>query len=184
MEENVSGKKKKSGFKTEVYDWIQCLVTALVACILIFLFVGQVIGVEGGSMYPTLHDKDKVIISNLLYTPKQGDVVVLTKKAFGEEAIVKRVIATEGQTVDIDFDEGVVTVDGVELIEPYINELTHKYYDLSFPLTVEEGCVFVMGDNRNHSTDSRYSVIGCVDTRCILGKVYMILLPFSHFKLF
>ena len=182
MEENGAKKKEKTSFKTEVYDWIQCLVTALVACILIFLFVGQVIGVEGGSMIPTLHDQDKVIISNLFYTPKQGDVVVLTKWAFGDEPIVKRVIATEGQTVDIDFEAGRVWVDGVELNEPYINEETHKYYDMSFPLTVEKDCVFVMGDNRNHSTDSRYSGIGCVDTRCILGRVYMIVLPFSHFK--
>ncbi len=180
MEKNSGKTKEKTSFKTDVYDWIQCLVSALVACILIFLFVGQLIGVEGGSMIPTLHDQDKVVISNLLYTPKQGDVVVLTKWAFGNDPIVKRVIATEGQTVDIDFDEGRVWVDGVELNEPYINELTHKYYDVKFPLTVEKGCVFVMGDNRNHSTDSRFSNIGCVDTRCILGRVYAIILPFSR----
>lgn len=180
MEENTARNKKKTTFKTEIYDWIQCLVTALVACILIFMFLGQVIGVEGHSMVPTLQDQDKVIISNLFYTPKKGDVVVLTKRAFKDVPIVKRVIATEGQTVDIDFDEGKVWVDGVLQEEEYVNSPTNRFYDLTFPLTVDEGCVFVMGDNRNESTDSRYSVIGCVDTRCILGRVYAVILPFSR----
>ena len=173
-------KGKKGSFKLEVYDWVQCLVTALVACILIFMFIGQVIGVDGRSMLQTLHDQDKVIISNLFYTPKRGDVVVLTKWSFGDEPIVKRVIATEGQTVDIDFDEGKVWVDGVLQEEEYVNSPTNRFYDLTFPLTVDEGCVFVMGDNRNESTDSRYSVIGCVDTRCILGRAYAVILPFSR----
>lgn len=176
-----AAEKEETTFRQEVYDWMQCLVTALVACILIFTFIGRVIGVDGGSMTPTLLNGDKIIISNLFGAPEQGDVVVLTKRSFGNEPIVKRVIATEGQTVDIDFFTGEVWVDGKLMDEPYINELTHNQYDVEFPLTVDEGCIFVMGDNRNRSTDSRVSSIGCVDTRCVLGKAYNILVPVSRF---
>lgn len=97
------------------------------------------------------------------------------------EPIVKRVIAVEGQTIDIDFDKGVVYVDGVALDEPYIYEPTYKQLDFSGPVTVPEGCVFVMGDNRNGSTDSRYSVLGCIDTRLIQGRVYLTVFPLKNF---
>ncbi|NLO48402.1 MAG: signal peptidase I [Clostridiales bacterium] len=166
--------------KADAYDWLQCIVTALVCSILTFIFLGRIIGVEGNSMVPTFFDRDKVIMSNLFYSPKQGDIVVLTKESFSSEPIVKRVIALEGQTVNIDFRTGEVWVDGVLLDEPYIAEPTTSIYDMQFPLTVEKGCIFVMGDNRNRSSDSRDSRIGMVDTRCILGKVYAIILPLSR----
>ena len=105
---NPSGAKSRA----EVYDWIQCIIFALVFCVLLFVFAVRMVNVVGHSMVPTLEQSDKVVISNLFYHPKQGDVVVLRKQTLMQEPIVKRIIATEGQTVDIDFDDGVVYVDG------------------------------------------------------------------------
>ena len=134
-------------------------------------------------MVPTFHEGDKVVISNLFYEPEQGDVVVLRKLQFQEEPIIKRVIATEGQIVDIDFETGLVFVDGEPLNEPYIAEPTYTRLDFDGMLTVPEGHVFVMGDNRNHSNDSRDASIGCVDERYILGKVLVRLFPISSFEI-
>ena len=171
--------KKNDG--SETLDWLQCIVSAIVVCILLFTFVLRVVSVVGTSMVPTLEESDRLVVSKLFYEPKYGDIVVLRKLSFKDDAIIKRVIATEGQTVDIDFDKGIVYVDGTALDEPYVNELVSDPEDFTDPVTVPEGCVFVMGDNRNHSTDSRYSKIGCVDTRLILGKAYLRLMPFSKF---
>lgn len=170
--------KKREG---DLFDWLQCIVTALVACVLIFVFIGRTIGVVGSSMVPTLEQGDRLIISKLFYTPQQGDIVVLQKDSFADYPLIKRVIATEGQTVDIDFDAGVVYVDGVALDEPYTAEPTVVREDFDEPVTVPEGCIFVMGDNRNRSTDSRTDSIGCVDTRLIMGKALLRLTPLSKF---
>ena len=170
--------KKREG---DLFDWLQCIVTALVACVLIFVFIGRTIGVVGSSMVPTLEQGDRLIISKLFYTPQQGDIVVLQKDSFADYPLIKRVIATEGQTVDIDFDDGVVYVDGVALDEPYTAEPTVVREDFDEPVTVPEGCIFVMGDNRNRSTDSRTDSIGCVDTRLIMGKALLRLTPLSKF---
>ena len=166
--------------RREVYDWAQCIVSALVVCILIFTFAVRLIGVQGISMQNTLHNGDRLLISNLFYTPKQGDIVVLQTDSFSEEAIIKRIIATEGQVVDIDFEAGVVYVDGEALSEPYTAEPTHTQLDFSGPVEVPEGCVFVMGDNRNRSNDSRDARIGMIDTREILGRVLVRILPLSQ----
>ena len=174
-------KEPKVKTRVEVYDWIQSILLALVVCVLLFVFGVRMVNVDGESMLPTLENGDRVIISRLFYTPKQGDIVVLRKESFMYEPIVKRVIAVEGQTIDIDFDKGVVYVDGVALDEPYIYEPTYKQLDFSGPVTVPEGCVFVMGDNRNGSTDSRYSVLGCIDTRLIQGRVYLTVFPLKNF---
>ena len=147
------------------------------------LDVGDIIGVSGDSMKNTLLDGERIVISNLFYKPKQGDIVVLTKYSFLDEPIVKRVVAVEGQTIDIDFDKGEVYVDGELLHEDYIAAPTHRSYDVTFPQTVPEGCVFVMGDNRNASNDSRNGELGMVDRRCIMGKAYMIILPINKLKL-
>ena len=134
-------------------------------------------------MLPTLVDKDRLIVSYLFYTPKNGDIVIVNNDNPAlEKVIVKRVIATEGQTVDIDFDNGEVKVDGKVLQEDYINNLTlldeggHSY-----PVTVPENCVFVMGDNRQNSLDSRDSRVGFVPEDEILGKVSLRIFPFSRF---
>ena len=169
--------EKKSDGSMGLYDWMQCIVSALIFGIMLFLFVGRVVGVDGWSMLPTLENRDRVLISNFFYTPKQGDIVILQAEAYDDEPLVKRVIATAGQTVDIDFQAGIVSVDGVALQEDYTAELTYTQLDFHGPVTVPDGCVFVMGDNRNESTDSRDSRIGMVDTRCIMGKVYLILIP-------
>ena len=166
--------------RAEVYDWIQCIIFALVFCVLLFVFAVRMVNVVGHSMVPTLEQSDKVVISNLFYHPKQGDVVVLRKQTLMEEPIVKRIIATEGQTVDIDFDDGVVYVDGKALDEPYVNEPVHDRENFEGKITVPEGCVFVMGDNRNASTDSRDARLGCVDTRYIMGRVYFTLFPVKN----
>ncbi len=163
----------------ETYEWIQCVVIALICCVLIFVFIARVIDVVGYSMVPTLEDGDKIVITRLAGDYERGDIVVLRKDTFRQEPIVKRIIAVEGQTVDIDFVNGIVYVDGVALDEPYVNELTYDREDFEGPVEVPEGCVFVMGDNRNNSTDSRRETIGCVDTRYIMGKVIFRILPFK-----
>ena len=180
---NEQREKQKQGRKKDgdLFDWLETFVTALVACILIFTFVGHTVGVIGPSMQQTLQEGDRLVISRLFYTPKAGDIVVLRKDSFRSEPIIKRIIATEGQTVDIDFDEGVVYVDGVALDEPYVNAPTYEPEDFTEPVTVPEGCVFVMGDNRNRSTDSRTDSIGCVDVRYILGKALFRLTPLDKF---
>ena len=166
---------------TGAFEWVQCIVTALVACILIFVFPCRTVGVVGPSMQQTLIEPDRLIVSNLFYTPKQGDIVVLRKDSFKEDPIIKRVIAVGGQTVDIDFQEGVVYVDGVALDEPYVNAPTYDPEDFTEPVEVPEGCIFVMGDNRNHSTDSRDGRIGVVDNRYIIGKALFRITPVSRF---
>jgi len=163
------------------YDWLESLITAIIACILVFLFFFRIVNIDGSSMKPTLHDADKVIISRIHAEPEYGDIVVLTKTSWGERSIVKRVIATEGQTVDIDFDAGIVYVDGVALEEDYTAAPTVRQLDFVGPVTVPEGCVFCLGDNRNESTDSRRRTIGMIDKRCILGKVVLRLWPVSDF---
>ena len=164
----------------ELYDWIYCLLFALIVAVLLFSFVVHPIDVVGSSMVPTLHNGDKMLVSGLLYKPKAGDVVVFTKDEYDpNKALVKRVIATEGQEINMDFANGIVYIDGEPIAEPYINELTFNKLDFIGPKTVPEGCVFVMGDNRNASIDSRKKEIGMLDTRLILGRAYYVIFPLS-----
>jgi signal peptidase I len=131
-------------------------------------------------MTNTLQDGDWLVaVQKSEY--ERGDIIIITQPNYFNEPLIKRVIATEGQTVDIDFTEGVVYVDGVALDEPYINAPTHEPEDFTEPVTVPEGCVFVMGDNRNRSTDSRSERVGCLDERLILGKVFLRLTPLNKF---
>ena len=164
MEENVK-KQRESG--KDFYEWVQALVCSVLVVVMLFTFVIRMIGVDGHSMVPTLQDGDRLLVLNsMLYDDyKYGDIVVLRKSSFLSEPIVKRVIATEGQTVDIDFSTGSVYVDGVLLKEDYINELTFTEEGTEFPLTVPEGSIFVMGDNRDHSNGSRDSGLGTVGSR-------------------
>lgn len=169
--------------RREIYDWIHCLSIALIICVVIFAFFVRLIDVRGTSMNPTLNNGDKMLVSGLFYSPKAGDVVVFKKDEYDpERALVKRVIATEGQVINIDFDNGIVYVDGEAIQEDYIMELTTNKIDFIGPQTVPEGCVFVMGDNRNASTDSRKTEIGMVDSRLILGKAYFVIYPLSQMR--
>ena len=168
--------------KLDLYFWLQALVMALVSLILLFTFVGRVIGVQGSSMVPTLHDKDMLLLQSIGYEPKPGDIVVLTKESFMAQPIVKRVIAVGGQTVDIDYAAGTVAVDGVALEEDYINEAMYELPpDYATHVEVPKGSIFVMGDNRNKSSDSRDPRLGTVDVRYVLGRARFVLLPFQDF---
>ncbi len=170
--------------KQDLYFWLQALVTALIALILLFTLVGRIIGVDGTSMMPTLAHNDLLLLRSIGYTPKQGDVVVLTKEfAYITQPIVKRVVAVGGQTVKVDQDSGLVYVDGIPLDEPYLGEPMRDsgdFYKTNLELTVPEGSVYVMGDNRNHSSDSRDARLGAVDERYILGQAVFILFPFRN----
>lgn len=178
MQENKQEEQKIPG--RELYEWVQALVCSVLAVVMLFTFVIRMIGVDGHSMVPTLQDGDRLLVLNsMLYHDYQyGDIVILKKnEVFGEKPIVKRIIATEGQSVDIDFSTGSVYVDDVLLKEDYINELTFTEEGTEFPLTVPEGSIFVMGDNRNHSNDSRDSRLGTVDTRYVIGKAVFLAFP-------
>lgn len=170
--------KKETG--RGAYELVQTLMCAVLVLVLLFTFVVRVVQVDGESMRETLQDQDLLLVlDNWLCGDFQpGDIVILQEEDFnGGVPIVKRVIATEGQTVDIDFANGTVYVDGMELEEPYIREPTWTDEGAEFPLTVPEGCMFVMGDNRNDSDDSRNPSLGPVDTRSVLGRVLVLAVP-------
>ena len=171
--------EKKQSAGKEFYEWVQALVSSVLLVVLVFTFVIRLIGVDGSSMEPTLKHGDRLLVLNSLWYDdyQYGDIVVLRKDSFMEDPIVKRVIATGGQTVDIDFDEGIVYVDDVALEEDYINDYTYLEEGTEFPLTVPKGSVFVLGDNRNHSSDSRDSRLGTVDTRYVIGKAVFLAFP-------
>ena len=168
----------------EMYLNIRVLVGMMTVFVLIFTFVARIIVVSGPSMEDTLLNGDLILVWSLGYTPEQGDIVVLTQESYQEDSIVKRVIATEGQRVDIDYGTSTVRVDGEVLDEDYTKEimLIPNYGEGINHVVVPEGCIFVMGDNRNHSADSRYPAIGIVDTRCVIGHGILVLFPFHHWK--
>ena len=173
-------KEEKLGWQKNVMLYVHDLMYLLLVVVLLFLLVFRIIVVSGGSMKMTLLDGDYLLLlSNTFYhTPEQGDIVVISKESYDNgKPIVKRVIATEGQTVDIDFDNAIVYVDGTALEEDYINVPTTVSGGTAFPLTVAENCIFVMGDNRGVSLDSRYPEIGQIDRREVLGKAIFLMYP-------
>ena len=176
---------KSEEFRLDLFFWLQTFVIVLAVLILLFTFVGRIITVDGPSMLPTLHDKDMLILRSIAYTPEQGDIIVLTKDFdhYVDQPIVKRVVAVGGQSVRIDYNESAIYVDGVPLDEPYI--LDPIMYQPGGALSITEldipdGHVFVLGDNRNNSSDSRHYQLGAIDERYILGKVVTVL--FSPYK--
>ena len=182
-EESAEKPKKDDtvkGWQKNILSYLHDLVFGLVGILLVFMFLFRMVVVSGPSMMQTLQDGDRLILlSNVLYrNPKYGDVVVASKDSFKDgEPIIKRVIATEGQKVDIDFEAGIVYVDDVPLDEPYTNTPTTLYEGTKFPLVVEKDHVFVLGDNRNDSLDSRSIEIGQIDKRELLGKAIFLGLP-------
>lgn len=185
-----SKKAKKEAEEGKKLTWQQNLMIdlhdllyVLAAFMVIYMLFFRVVVVVGPSMYDTLLDGDRlVLLSNTVYRePERGDIIVASKESFENgECIVKRVIATEGQTVDIDFSAGIVYVDGVALDEEYAHTPTTLAEGMTFPLTVDEGKVFVLGDNRDSSKDSRNPQIGLIDEREILGKAIFLLAPGTH----
>ena len=172
--------EKQTAKGRDLYEWVQSLVGSVLVVVAIFTFVIRMMGVDGHSMLKTLQHGDRLLVVNsmLYHDYKYGDIVILRKNGvFDDDPIVKRVIAVEGQTVDIDFAEGIVYVDGEALEEDYIREPTYTAEGTEFPLTVPEGSIFVMGDNRNGSSDSRDYRLGTVDTRYVIGKAAFLIFP-------
>ncbi len=180
-EDNKKKKRpKKEKSKMTVFDILEPIVAALLVITIIFTLFFRIVNVSGRSMMPTLENGDKIVISATGYEPQRGDIVVLSGAAGLKETIVKRIIAVGGDKVDINFTTGVVTVNGVE--EEYTYVLTLQQFDIAFPITVPQGSVFVLGDNRAESLDSRSTEIGCIDERYIVGKVMFRLFPLGEGK--
>ena len=178
-EELEADEEELDRLENTIYDWARSLVSAVVAVVLIFTFLIRMIGVSGGSMENTLYDGDRLIMLNSMFCDyKQGDIVIVNAyNSTLNETIIKRIVAVGGQTVDIDFNTGIVYVDGIALDEPYVKELTYTTGGTEFPLTLAEDEVFVMGDNRNRSTDSRSTMLGPVKADYVQGKAVFLLIP-------
>ena len=179
---------EKHSFAAEIFEWLEMIILSACIVLLLFTFVVRPANVDGQSMENTLHHGEMLLISNLFYEPQHGDIVVFQKiNSTHPEPIVKRVIATEGETVDIDFDTWTVTVTDTNGNKRLLDESAYRKLatdqpirsDHTYPLTIEEGKLFVMGDNRNHSLDSRSATIGQVDENEIIGKVILRAFPLS-----
>ena len=164
-----------------LYDWMQSIVMVFLAVVLLLTFAGRTMAVRLDSMTPTLLDGDRMIVRSIFYSPRRGDVIVFSRHDFEDgAALVKRIIGLEGDVIDVNTDSGHIYLNGRALMEPYTNGPVHRAGDMSYPFTVPAGHVFVIGDNRNHSTDSRHRVIGAVDEREILGQVIAVIMPFNR----
>lgn len=166
--------------KQELLSWLRMMVCVVLGTVLLFTLVLRIVRVDGASMRDTLQDGDIVIAlgRHLSGELERGDIIVVQREGFNRgQPIVKRVIATEGQTVDIDFDEGIVIVDGKDLDEPYVLEPTWLEEGMEFPLTVPEDSYFILGDNRNNSEDSRSIDLGTVKRDELVGKAVLLVMP-------
>jgi len=176
-EESEPQQKPPGRFWLYVYDFFGSISGALFTVFIVFTFLFRMVDVDGDSMLNTLSDGDWLCISSLYFEPEYGDIVIISRENTNEPPIVKRIIGKENDVIDIDFHNNTVSVNGKILDEPYVSTPTQRSFDVSFPLTVPENCVFVLGDNRNHSLDSRSSLVGFVDENRILGKVLVRLTP-------
>lgn len=185
LEEEVSAtevtrvKLNDNPISSNVYDWVSSIIIAVIAVVVLLTFCFRLIDVDGQSMEPTLINTDKVVVTNLFYTPNDGDVVVISHAEHYDKPLVKRVIATEGQSLKIDFATNQVFVDGELVDEPYIQGYI-KEGDAQIPEIIPEGKVFVMGDNRPNSLDSRYEEIGLIDEDSIIGKAQFVIIPHTY----
>lgn len=193
--------KKKGAFWKDAADMLEAVLISVFFVIMLFAYVLRPVTVEGHSMESTLQNQDKLFMTDLLYTPERGDIVIVDNDvshiydengnliegpglstATTEKHLIKRVIAVGGETLNIDFTTGIVTIDGEVLEEPYINNLTvNDEGAFTFPLTIPEGYYFVMGDNRQHSSDSRHPMVGLVSEEQIMGKAVFRFAPISNF---
>lgn len=178
--ERDSTARVQNNLKTSCFEYMASIITSLVTVVILFTLFFRIVTVFGPSMLPTLQSGDHVVLFCWNYQPQHDDVVVITQTAGYDKPIIKRVIALENEVVDIDFKTGVISVNGKPLEESdYLKQgVTHS--DFTFPLTVPQGHVFVLGDNRSVSNDSRYSDIGMIDERYILGKAQCVLFPFDR----
>ncbi len=166
-----------------VYDAVATLETAVIILILLFSLVLRPAAVIGNSMLPNFSGGDRVACVHSFSGYERGDVIIISHATRKDESIIKRVIAVGGDTVDIDFYKGTVSVNGQVLDEPYVNTPTNLSYDMTFPVTVPEGKLFVLGDNRNGSLDSRSTDIGFINENKVLGKVVFRFYPFDRIKI-
>lgn len=166
-----------------VYDAVATLESAVIILMLFFSLVFRPAAVIGNSMLPSFNSGDRVVCLPELSGYGRGDVVIISHATRMDESIIKRVIAVGGDTVDIDFYKGTVSVNGQELDEPYVNTPTNLSYDMTFPVTVPEGKLFVLGDNRNDSLDSRSTDIGFINENKVLGKVVFRFYPFDKIEI-
>ncbi|MBQ9248327.1 MAG: signal peptidase I [Ruminococcus sp.] len=175
-------KLNKNEFAATVFDWLGSLFVALVVVLIVMTFGFRIIDVDGKSMEPTLIDSDKVLITDLFYTPHNGDIVIISHGEEYPKPLVKRVIATAGQELKLDYENNAVYVDGQKLDETYIQGMTVRGDVSEEELNgiVPEGKVFVMGDNRSISLDSRYKQIGFIDESYIIGKAQLDVIPHSY----
>lgn len=180
-EDAAEEEKEADSLESNLYTWAQALVIAVVGVVMLFTFGMRLISVSGPSMQDTLYTGDQLLVLNAMFCDfKAGDVVVINDynaEPQLNETLVKRIVAVGGQKVDIDFFNGVVYVDDVALDEPYIKEPTYQPEGMEFPRILAEDEVFVMGDNRNHSSDSRDSRLGPVKTGYLQGKALFLLIP-------
>lgn len=184
IEFNPQQEEKSNPFVNACYEFVDSVKGAAVVVFLVFVLAFRVVGVDGGSMNPTLSNGDWVAVSSTFTDYERGDIVIITQPWERNVPIIKRIIAVGGDTVDIDFDKHEVYVNGELIDEPYIAQPTRLEYDVKFPITVEDGRVFVMGDNRNDSLDSRSSKIGTVDERYIFGKAIFRIVPAGEWKIY
>lgn len=169
---------KFSGF---LFETLEAVIYVLIFMTVFMIFFFRVVSVSGVSMLDTIHDFDKVLVKRFDYVPHAGDVVVIKKGQYLNQPLIKRVIATEGQTLKIDYKNQAVFVDGVKLKEDYLKEPMISQNDDYIPEKIPKGYCFVMGDNRNKSLDSRSGTVGLIENKNIVGRAVFIV--FSLYKI-